>query len=114
MKKILFLAAVTAIALTACTKTETTAVSEGNVIRFDNAFVGNPTKVNAVDNETIKAFYVYASKNTENNFFNGEKVYKAESGSWIYDNLKQWEQATYVFAAYFSSNFIVGSIVNPS
>ena len=100
MKKILFLAAVTAIALTACTKTETTAVSEGNVIRFDNAFVGNPTKVNAVDNETIEAFYVYASKGTEHNFFDGDKVYKSESGSWIYDNLKQWEPDTYVFAAY--------------
>lgn len=102
MKKIYLFAVVTAIALAACTKTETTGVSEGNLIKFDNAFVGNPTKANPtiIDESSIKEFYVYASKDDDNSFFENERVY-SNSGSWIYDELKQWESGSaYKFAAY--------------
>lgn len=102
MKKIFILAAVTAIALTACTKTETTAVSEGNLIKFDNAFVGNPTKaeVTQIDNKSIQNFYVYANKDNAQ-LFEGEKVY-LQNGNWAYDNLKTWDESatSYAFAAY--------------
>lgn len=102
MKKIFILAAVTATALTACTKTETTAVSEGNLIKFDNAFVGNPTKaeVTQIDNKSIQNFYVYANKDNAP-LFEGEKVY-LQNGNWAYDNLKTWDKlaTSYAFAAY--------------
>lgn len=64
MKRIYLFAAVTAIALAACTKTETTAVSEGNVIKFSNAFVDNVTKAD-LDNTTIKSFWVFGEYNSE-------------------------------------------------
>ena len=101
MKKILFLAAVTATALTACTKTETTAVSEGNVIRFDNAFVGNPTKagVTELTESNIQHFYVFGTKTSDPNFFNNILVTKNGS-AWTYEDLKQWEASDYTFAAY--------------
>ena len=101
MKRIYLFAAVTAIALAACTKTETTGVSEGNLIKFDNAFVGNPTKaeVPQVTNGTFQNFYVYATKDNSPLLTN-EKVYLSD-GKWAYDNLQVWdENATYAFAAY--------------
>lgn len=101
MKKILFLAAVTAIALTACTKTETTAVSEGNLIKFDNAFVGNVTKADVEDltKDNIQHFYVFGTKTDVPDFFKNVLVTKNGS-AWTYDALKQWEASEYTFAAY--------------
>ncbi len=102
MKKILFLAAVTAIALTACTKTETTAVSEGNVIRFDNAFVGNPTKAaTEVTDQNIEKFFVYGGYATVTNVFENDEVSKNANGEWTYVNQEQWvNNQDYKFAAY--------------
>ena len=101
MKRIYLFAAVTAIALTACTKTETTGVSEGNLIKFDNAFVGNPTKADVEDltKNNINHFYVFGTKTGEPQFFNNVQVTRNGS-AWTYEDLKQWESSTYSFAAY--------------
>ena len=101
MKRIYLFAAVTAIALAACTKTETTGVSEGNLIKFDNAFVGNPTKASVTDltKDNISHFYVFGTKNTDNAFFDNVLV-KKNGSAWTYEDLQEWVTATYKFAAY--------------
>lgn len=103
MKKALFGALAGAVVLAGCAKTEVVKTSDSVNIRFDNAYVGNPTKAGVVTTETIDNFYVYATKTvggaTENDFFNNEKVYLS-NGVFVYDNLKLWEAATYKFAAY--------------
>ena len=101
MKRIYLFAAVTAIALAACTKTETTGVSEGNLIKFDNAFVGNPTKASVTDltKDNISHFYVFGTKDADNTFFNNVLV-KKNGSAWTYEDLREWEAATYMFAAY--------------
>ena len=110
MKKILFLAAVTAIALAACTKTETTGVSEGNLIKFDNAFVGNPTKAGlATDNQfgstkTPDCFYVLGGNEENASLFGNIKVSKSDN-SWIYSPVVAWNQSQagkYKFVAYYT------------
>lgn len=70
MKKFFFFAAAAAIALTACTKTQTTAVSEGNLIRFSNSFVDNVTKAD-VTNKSIKSFWVFGN------------YYKTTGSAWV-------------------------------
>ena len=101
MKRIYLFAAVTAIALAACTKTETTGVSEGNLIKFDNAFVGNPTKASVTDltKDNISHFYVFGTKDADNTFFDNVLV-KKNGSAWTYEDLQEWKQATYMFAAY--------------
>lgn len=110
MKKIFILAAVTAIALTACTKTETTAVSEGNLIKFDNAFVGNVTKADITKNN-FATFWVYGSANTDadnwaDTKFTNSKVTKGEAGIgdnsvWSSEEKAYWTpNADHFFAAY--------------
>lgn len=102
MKRIYLFAAVTAIALAACTKTETTGVSEGNLIKFDNAFVGNPTKagLSEINKDNLTAFYVQGTKDGAQVFVDFEKVYKTETGQWVYDNLQEWTNVTWHFGAY--------------
>lgn len=85
MKKFFFFAAAAAIAMTACTKTQTTAVSEGNLIRFSNSFVDNVTKAD-VTNESIKSFWVFGNYNntTESKWvplFNNVQVNGTATGS---------------------------------
>ncbi len=70
MKKIYLFAVVTAIALAACTKTQTTAVSEGNLIRFSNSFVDNVTKAD-VTYKSIKSFWVFGN------------YYKTTGSAWV-------------------------------
>lgn len=113
MKKILTFAAVTATALTACTKTETTAVSEGNLIKFDNAFVGNPTKAGlALENQFGASklpdkFYVfgdYTDNSSATWLFNDVEVSNS-NGSWTYSPVVAWEEVqagNYKFVAYYS------------
>lgn len=103
MKKSLFVLGV-AVALASCTQNEVVDIAESNAIKFD-AFVGNPTKaVTEVDNDNIKAFHVYGTKDggSTADFFNGDQVYESGTANvWIYDNLKMWETGkTYTFAAY--------------
>ena len=106
MKRIYLFAAVTAIALAACTKTETTGVSEGNLIKFDNAFVGNPTKAGLATDDQYGTsnlpshFFVYANTSPSDVVFENTKVYLSNN-QWVYDDLKTWSQgSTYKFTAY--------------
>lgn len=91
--------------IVACSKTEVVSVSEGNTIKFDNAFVGNPTKAGLPTDDQITAdkighFYVYANTDASTKVFEGVKVYKS-NGQWVYDELKKWESGkTYRFAAF--------------
>lgn len=110
MKRIYLFAAVTAIALAACTKTETTGVSEGNLIKFDNAFVGNPTKAGlATDNQfgstkTPDFFYVLGGNEENASLFGNIKVSKSDN-SWIYSPVVAWNQSQagkYKFVAYYT------------
>lgn len=107
MKRIL-IAILGVAALAACTKTEVVSISEGNTIKFDNAFVGNPTKAGLPAGDQYGAanlpphFFVYANTGATDadKVFDGEKVYK-DNGMWVYDNLKKWESGkTYKFAAF--------------
>lgn len=107
MKRIL-IAILGVAALAACTKTEVVSISEGNTIKFDNAFVGNPTKAGLPTGDQYGAanlpphFFVYANTGATDadKVFDGEKVYK-DNGMWVYDNLKKWESGkTYRFAAF--------------
>ena len=100
MKKSLFAFAVTIVALASCTNKEVTEIADSNVIKFDNAFVGKATRasIETITAEGIDRFYVMGTKNAAR-FCNNVEVYKKE-GKWGYDDLKQWEAATYAFAAY--------------
>lgn len=100
MKKSLLMLGVAVAALASCTQNEVVDIAESNVIKFDNAFVGNATKatVEQINTEGIEHFYVMGEKNSTS-FFNNEKVYK-QNGLWGYDDLKKWEVDTYAFAAY--------------
>lgn len=103
MKKSIFLLGMAVAALASCTNEEVTQVAESNVIKFE-PFVGKTTKslpVTEVDNESIKNFYVFATKDANNSFFNNEKVYESSTENvWVYDDLKQWEAKEHKFAAY--------------
>ena len=115
MKRIYLFAAVTAIALAACTKTETTGVSEGNLIKFDNAFVGNVTKVD-VSGTKLSAFWVYGQYENSGNYvtvFNNTKVSGGTadgSSIWTPEETTYWINGkNYVFAAYSDGNNILNS-----
>lgn len=100
MKKSLFVLGVAVAALASCTQSEVLDIAESNVIKFDNAFVGNTTKatVEQINTDGIEHFYVMGTKGGSS-FFNNEKVYK-KNDLWGYDDLKKWEAGTYAFAAY--------------
>lgn len=106
MKKVYLIAGALAVLLSACTRTEVVSVSDGNLIGFDKAFVGNPTKAGLPVDDQYGAsklpphFFAYANTADAEVVFEGEKVYQS-GGSWVYDNLKKWEPGkTYKFAAY--------------
>lgn len=106
MKKFYLIAGALAVLLSACAKTEVVSVSDGNLIGFGNAFVGNPTKAGLPAGDQYGAsklppqFFAYANTDASTVVFAGEKVYQS-NGSWVYDNLKKWESGkTYKFAAY--------------
>ena len=112
MKRIYLFAAVTAIALAACTKTETTGVSEGNLIKFDNAFVGNVTKAD-IDNNSLTTFWVFGQYDNDgsgtpvsvfdNTQVNGGSV--GSSSTWTPADEAWWlEGKSYQFAAYSDGN----------
>lgn len=103
MKKI-FVGLLAVAALAACQKNVTIAVSDGNAITFENAFVGNATRA-AVDpsttGEKIEAISVYGFMNKPDGIvFNNEVVRKGETGVWSYKNTQYWTpNNTYYFAA---------------
>lgn len=107
MKRIL-IAILGVAALAACTKTEVVSISEGNTIKFDNAFVGNPTKAGLDEqygpSKLPPHFFVYAT-NDDGDVFIGTKVYPNGDGIWVYDDLKPWQGSkNYKFAAYVVSD----------
>lgn len=103
MKKIYLFAVVTAIALAACTKTETTGVSEGNLIKFDNAFVGNPTKAGDLTKDNFDKFWVYGSSEGASSDWSDAKFTNTEvnKGSAGINDDSQWSSAE---SAYWTAN----------
>ena len=63
MRKSLLLLGVAVAALASCTQNEVVDIAESNVIKFDNAFVGNTTKATTapeVTTDNIEDMYVFA------------------------------------------------------
>lgn len=106
MKKSLFVLGVAVAALASCTQNEVLDIAESNVIKFDNAFVGNTTKATApeVTTDNIENMYVFAVDQTDAQVFDAQpkNVYKvAGTSEWGYDNLVAWDDAkSYEFIAY--------------
>lgn len=111
MKKSLFVLGVAVAALASCTQSEVVDIAESNVIKFDNAFVGNATKAAApeITEDNITDIYVYAQNAATGGdgsgtaVFTNEHVYKTTAGEWTYDNWQKWnndDKPYYKFAAY--------------
>ena len=103
MNKRILTVAVAALALAACSKNETVEVADSNLIGFESAFVGNPTRaVTEIDNETIDHFMAYGAYGESNQIWeNGQEVAPNANGEWTYSPLVPWEnEQTYKFAAY--------------
>ena len=101
MRKSIFLLGMAALAMASCTNEEVLNVAESNYIRFDRAFVGNPTKVaTELTEDNIASFWVYAYADDQA-LLSNENVY-LQGGVWAYDALKQWDSdvTAYSFAAY--------------
>lgn len=108
MKKITFLLVGAALALAACSKTETVNEPSVDAIGFNGAYIGNPTDSRAVkelDDNTITSFQVYGQYTKDAaaavQVFNNVEVSNT-TGSWTYTGgLRPWiEGAAYVFAGY--------------
>lgn len=110
MRKSLLLLGVAVAALASCTQNEVLDIAESNVIKFDNAFVGNATKATApeITKGNISDIYVFAQNAASEagpgeNVFENKHVYKTTAGEWSYDDLVKWDNTTktyYKFAAY--------------
>lgn len=110
MKKSMFMLGVAVAALASCTQNEVVDIAESNVIKFDNAFVGNATKATApeITKGNISDIYVFAQNAASEagpgvDVFENKHVYKTTAGEWSYDDLVEWDNATstyYKFAAY--------------
>lgn len=110
MRKSLLLLGVAVAALASCTQNEVVDIAESNVIKFDNAFVGNATKATApeITKGNISDIYVFAQNAASEagpgeNVFENKHVYKTTAGEWSYDDLVKWDNTTktyYKFAAY--------------
>lgn len=105
MKKSLFMLGVAVAALTSCTQSEVLDIAESNVIKFDNAFVGKPTRaVTApeLNNTKINDIYVFADKDNASVFgYNNWHVYRVAGQEWGYDgDLVPWQNGKYTFIAY--------------
>lgn len=111
MRKSLLLLGVAVAALASCTQNEVLDIAESNVIKFDNAFVGNTTKATTapeVTTDNIEDMYVFAVDGDDADVFDDQpkNVYKVEGTSeWSYDNLVAWNDAkSYEFIAYAGKN----------
>lgn len=97
--------AVAALALSACSKNETVEVADSNLIGFEGAFVGNPTRVideikNPGEEGAISSFLAYGGYATLQ-VFDAQEVAPNANGEWTYAPLQKWEDnQTYKFAAY--------------
>lgn len=114
MKKSLFMLGVAVAALTSCTQSEVLDIAESNVIKFDNAFVGKPTRaVTApeLNNTKINDIYVFADKGNASVFGNNNwHVYRVAGQEWGYDGkLVPWENGNYTFIAYAGKELSTGN-----
>ena len=105
MKKSLFMLGVAVAALTSCTQSEVLDIAESNVIKFDNAFVGKPTRAVTApesNNTNINDIYVFAYKKSGFVFDNNNwHVYRVAGQEWGYDgDLVPWQNGNYTFIAY--------------
>lgn len=103
MKHFLLTAAAAAmvLALGSCAKTEVTDVPDSRYIGFDNAYIGNPTKViEEISSATIDHFLVSGGyEGTQ--VFDNRRVAPNSNGEWTYTPLVEWvENQTYKFYAY--------------
>lgn len=108
MKKSLFMLGMAVAALTSCTQSDVLDIAESNVIKFDNAFVGKPTKaVTAPEVTTANIDKMYVFADNGSTVFDNKLVYKITgTNEWGYDNLVKWEaQKTYQFIAYAGKAF---------
>lgn len=104
MKKSFFVLGVAVAALASCTQSEVLDIAESNVIKFDNAFVGKPTRaVTApeLNNTKINDIYVFADKSGLVFDSNNWHVYRVAGQEWGYDGkLVPWGNGSYTFIAY--------------
>ena len=97
--------AVAALALAACSKNETVQVADSNLIGFEGAFVGNPTRAiteitNPGEEGGITSFLAYGGYDGAQ-VFAAQKVAPNANGEWTYAPLQKWkDNQTYKFAAY--------------
>lgn len=86
MKKILLISVIFAALLTACDDTVIETI-EGNTIRFDNAFVSQPTRATDITIDNLTNFYVHAWMSNSDNqtacIFNSVEVTKS-ANDWTY------------------------------
>ena len=107
MRKMTILLAGAALALAACSKTETVNSPAVDAIGFNGAYIGNPTDSRAVTtlDNSITSFQVYGQYTKDAaaavQVFNNVEVSKA-TGTWTYTGgLRPWiKDAAYVFAGY--------------
>lgn len=105
MKKVIFMLAAGALALSSCSETEV--IEQGvqsNAIGFTN-HVGKGTR--AITNDDFDHFKVYGSYTLDGSdkpidiFSGGQDVNKGTDGAWTYSPVRNWiPGATYTFAAY--------------
>lgn len=102
MKKILF-SVFSAISLTACIQDAIVEAPKGNAIMFENPFIGNVTRSEAITNANIDAFQVWAYVNKPSGvLFTGENITRPDKNTevWQYVNTQYWIPGnTYHFAA---------------
>lgn len=114
MKKSLFMLGVAVAALASCTQSEVLDIAESNVIKFDNAFVGKPTRaVTApeLNNTKINDIYVFADKSGLVFDTNNWHVYRVAGQEWGYDGkLVPWENGNYTFIAYAGKKLDDGNV----
>lgn len=105
MKKVIFMLAAGALALSSCSETEVIEQgTQSNAIGFTN-HVGKGTR--AITNDDFDHFVVYGSYTMPGSdkpvdiFSDGEDVTKGTDGVWTYSPVRNWiPTATYTFAAY--------------
>lgn len=105
MKKVIFMLAAGALALSSCSETEVIEQgTQSNAIGFTN-HVGKGTR--AITDENFDHFKVYGSYTMPTNsnpvdiFSGGQDVTKGSDGAWTYSPVRNWiPNATYTFAAF--------------
>ena len=100
MKKIFF-SALAVISLAACMQDAVIEAPQGGAIAFENAFVGNATRADVIDNTNLTAFNVWGYVNSPDGTVFDGNVVSNPNGSWEYTGGTQYwaPDNDYVFAA---------------